>query len=59
MNFVFKHPSKYKKQKKEVSGYYIADGKMTVLYDKKQSLLFASLDILGNPDGGEVQSIYA
>ena len=25
MTFTFKHPSKYKKQKKEVSGYYIAD----------------------------------
>jgi len=37
MTFVFKHPSKYKKQKKEISGYYIADGKMTVLYDKKQT----------------------
>ena len=37
MTFVFKHPSKYKKQKKEVSGYYIADGKVTTLYNKKQT----------------------
>ncbi len=37
MTFTFKHPSKYKKQKKEVSGYYIADGKVTTLYNKKQT----------------------
>ena len=36
MTFVFKHPSKYKKQKKEISGYYIENGKVTTLYDKKQ-----------------------
>ena len=36
MTFVFKHPSKYIKQKKEISGYYIENGKVTTLYDKKQ-----------------------
>ena len=36
MTFVFKHPSKYKKQKKEISGYYIENGKVTTLYEKKQ-----------------------